>query len=152
MLANQSAVPHWFEPNMQLSRWVRRQRYQYKLRKAGRPSTLTDARIDALQSAGFIWDSHSNVWIVRYTDLRAFKKENGHCNVSFDKRAESTGQHNALASWVKHQRRQCKLLQLREPSHMTHERMTKLDRLGFQWRVKNGRRPQTTSSVGGVQI
>jgi hypothetical protein len=136
---------------MQLSRWVKRQRYQYKLRKAGKPSTLTDARIEALKSAGFIWDSHSNVWVARYNDLRAFEKENGHCNVAFDKRAGS-GQHNALASWVKHQRRQCKLLQLGEPSHMTPERMNNLDRLGFQWRLKNGRRTPTASSVDGAQI
>jgi hypothetical protein len=146
-----SAVPHWYQPNMQLSRWVKRQRYQYKLRKAGRPSTLTDSRIEKLQNAGFIWDSHSNVWVVRHNDLCAFERENGHCNVAFDKRA-GAGQHNALASWVKHQRRQCKLLLLGEPTHMTPERKNKLDHLGFQWRIKYSRRNPTASRVGGVQI
>jgi hypothetical protein len=69
MLANQSAVPNLYEPNIQLSNWVRRQRYQYKLRKAGKPSTLTDARIEALQSAGFIWEMLANQSAVKKPDL-----------------------------------------------------------------------------------
>jgi hypothetical protein len=133
-----SAVPHRYQPNMQLSRWVKRQRYQYKLRKAGRPHTMTDARIEALQKAGFIWDSHSNVWVGRHNDLRAFEKENGHCNVAFNEHAGS-GQHNALARWVKHQRSQYKLLLLGKPTNMTPERKNKLDHLGFQWRIKDGK-------------
>lgn len=140
-------MPHWFEPNMQLSRWVKRQRYQFKLRKAGKGCTLTDERIEALKRAGFVWDSHSNVWEERFNELCEFKKKHGHCSITFDKHRTSN---RALASWVKHQRRQHKLAKLGEPSHMTPERIAKLERIGFQWSVKHGRKPVSEHSVVGV--
>eukprot|EP00980_Cylindrotheca_fusiformis_P029717 scaffold23774_cov127-Cylindrotheca_fusiformis.AAC.1 len=134
----QSGVPHWHKPNMQLSRWVKRQRYQFKLRKAGKPSTLTNDRIEALKNAGFVWDSHSNVWEDRYNELVAFQAKNGHCNITFDK-TRTTCPHNAMASWIKHQRRQYKLSRMGVQSHMTQERVDKLNKIGFVWDVQHKR-------------
>ncbi len=53
-------VPSHNSPhNASLYQWVKRQRYQYKLKKAGQYSTLTDERESALEQLGFVWDPHS---------------------------------------------------------------------------------------------
>ncbi|KAL3895529.1 MAG: hypothetical protein SGARI_007422, partial [Bacillariaceae sp.] len=47
-------VPHHYPENQQLAQWVKRQRYQYKLKhQMGKHSTLSDDRQEALQNAGF---------------------------------------------------------------------------------------------------
>ncbi|KAG7372974.1 helicase domain protein [Nitzschia inconspicua] len=49
-------VPHCYPPNPKLAQWVKRQRRQYKRKKAGKHSTLTDEREEKLLAAGFIFD------------------------------------------------------------------------------------------------
>ncbi len=41
-----------------LARWSKRQRYQFKLLRDGKPSTMTEERIVALNGLGFAWNSH----------------------------------------------------------------------------------------------
>jgi hypothetical protein len=43
-----------------------------------------------------------------------------------------------LSIWVKCQRRQQRLIQKGEPSNMTHERIQKLDAIGFVWNPRKG--------------
>lgn len=75
-------VPHNFVNNFQLAQWVKRQRYQYKLKhKMGRHSTLTDEREVLLQGIGFCWDSHHASWMEHYQALIEYRKVHGHCNV-----------------------------------------------------------------------
>mmetsp|Transcript_27479 Transcript_27479/g.66724 ORF Transcript_27479/g.66724 Transcript_27479/m.66724 type:complete len:645 (-) Transcript_27479:74-2008(-) len=128
-----TAIPHFYMPNLKLSRWVKRQRYQYKLRLSKRPSTMTNQRITLLNKAGFIWDSHSNVWMERYRELSEFSKKHGHTSVTPNKKSKK---HNCLAAWVKHQRRQYKLMKMGCPSHMSPERIDLLDKIGFKWFVR----------------
>ena len=47
-------VPHTFQENPSLARWVKRQRYQYKLKNENKPSTMTDERIVSLENIGFV--------------------------------------------------------------------------------------------------
>ena len=54
-------VPHNFEKSA-LARWVKRQRYQYKLKIEGKQSTMTDDRVVVLEALGFIWDYHGAAW------------------------------------------------------------------------------------------
>ena len=58
-------VPQHFNENESLARWVKRQRYQYKIQQEGKSSTMTDERITVLENIGFIWDSHSAAWVER---------------------------------------------------------------------------------------
>lgn len=139
-----TAVPHFYTPNLKLSRWVKRQRYQYKLRLSNAPSTMTDKRITLLNDAGFIWDSHVNVWMERYRELKQFQKKYGTTSITVNK-TKSKKQSNCLAAWVKHQRRQYKLLQMGEPSHMTPERVELLDKIGFQWAIRTAPIPPSAS-------
>eukprot|EP00538_Stauroneis_constricta_P012921 CAMPEP_0119559046 /NCGR_PEP_ID=MMETSP1352-20130426/11777_1 /TAXON_ID=265584 /ORGANISM="Stauroneis constricta, Strain CCMP1120" /LENGTH=589 /DNA_ID=CAMNT_0007606601 /DNA_START=224 /DNA_END=1993 /DNA_ORIENTATION=- len=121
-------VPNKYSANPTLAGWTKRQRYQYKNKRDGKPSTMTDERVTALEKLGFIWESQGLSWNDRFHDLIAYKSKHGHCNVP------STYPHNPkLATWTKHQRRHFKLLKLGRSSNMTPERISMLNRVGFIW-------------------
>ncbi len=88
-------VPHNFRANPALAKWVKRQRYQYKLKHEKKHSTLTDEREACLQSMGFVWDSHRAIWEERYRMLWHFRETRGHSNVP------SNYHNKGLAIWVK---------------------------------------------------
>lgn len=89
-------VPHTYTDNAPLAQWVKRQRYQYKLKAEGKRSTLSDERVRLLNNIGFIWNSHDVVWEERWNELSVFKHTHGHCIVPSN--YESNPQ---LAVWVK---------------------------------------------------
>ena len=89
-------VPHSHPSNPQLSKWVIRQRYQYKLKKEGQHSTLTDARQQALDLLGFIWETHAVAWFERLEALKEYVAEHGHCLVPSNYEKD-----RPLAAWVK---------------------------------------------------
>jgi hypothetical protein len=124
-------VPHTFEENQTLSRWVKRQRYQYKLNQEGRVSTMTDSRIRQLEDIGFVWDSHAASWQERLEELQEYVKENGDCHVP-----SNYPKNPQLATWVKCQRRQGKLFWNGRASNMTLERIDALNQLGFSWGMR----------------
>lgn len=126
-------VPHTFEENQTLSRWVKRQRYQYKLMKENKVTTMTDSRVIQLEEVGFIWDSHSAAWHERLGELEQYLKKNGDSHVP-----SNCPENPQLATWVKCQRRQGKLFFNGRPSNMTRERATALNRLGFSWGMRHG--------------
>ena len=120
-------VPHNWSGNRSLAQWVKRQRYQYKLKQEGRHSTLTDERLHVLEDMGFVWSSHRASWEERYNDLAEFSNVNGHCNVP-----STYPENHQLSVWVKCQRRQYKLMrQGNRASTMTKERIMRLSSLGF---------------------
>lgn len=125
-----SAVPHTYPKNPQLARWVKRQRRQFKLRKEGRPSTMTTERLELLDSVGFIWDSHDLNWREKLEALTCFRREKGHCNVPSNFRDKK------LATWVKCQRRQYKLYWDGKPSAMSLNRIAALEKVGFEWEIR----------------
>ena len=137
-----------------MAQWVKRQRYQYKLRQDGKRSTLSDERVRLLNDLGFIWNSHDAVWEERLNELLLFKKIYGHCIVpsSYDPNPQ-------LAVWVKRQRRQYKFLQEGKSTSMTPERIAKLEQHGFAWDCRKnkdndagGQRSDPTTSITGVKL
>jgi hypothetical protein len=126
-----SQVPNSSNGNKQLARWVKRQRYQYRLRKEGTPSAMTDERIEALEKLGFVWDSHGAAWEDRLKELEKFKSTHRHCNVP-----SCYPQNSSLASWIKCQRRQYRLFREGKDSNMTMERIIQLEKMGFQWDIR----------------
>jgi hypothetical protein len=127
------SVPADWAVNHCLAKWVKRQRYQYKLKKEKRYSTLTPAREAALSKIGFHWKLHQVLWAERFDDLLRFKLEFGHCCVPAKYPANPT-----LAIWVQSQRRQYKLVMRKETSHMTVERVKKLNSVCFEWEPRSG--------------
>lgn len=126
-------VPHKYPENPLLAQWVKRQRYQYKLKARGDHSTLSDDRQDRLEALGFVWDSHRAAWDERFLELRAFQMSQGHVNVP------SGYKHNpTLAVWVKCQRRQYRLYRSGKASNMNEERVSKLNSINFVWNPRQG--------------
>eukprot|EP00934_Nitzschia_sp_Nitz4_P004095 Nitzschia sp. Nitz4//scaffold29_size155292//152139//153152//NITZ4_002692-RA/size155292-processed-gene-0.32-mRNA-1//1//CDS//3329546550//4085//frame0 len=124
-------VPHTFDENPSLARWVKRQRYQYKLKNEGKASTMTDERITLLENVGFVWDSHGASWMERWNELAEFSKLHGHANVP-----SNHAPNPQLATWVKCQRRQYKLFWEGKPSNMSLERINRLEQVGFEWELR----------------
>ena len=134
---------HWTE-NAPLALWVKRQRYQYKLKKEGQHSNLTDKREMALQELGFVWDSHGAIWEERLNELKQYRESRGHCNVP-----ANFAENRQLAIWVKCQRRQYRLFCEGQRSNMTEERIQKLSSLGFVWNPRS--RSSSTSCFGASE-
>eukprot|EP00538_Stauroneis_constricta_P011409 CAMPEP_0119556036 /NCGR_PEP_ID=MMETSP1352-20130426/8089_1 /TAXON_ID=265584 /ORGANISM="Stauroneis constricta, Strain CCMP1120" /LENGTH=660 /DNA_ID=CAMNT_0007602925 /DNA_START=261 /DNA_END=2243 /DNA_ORIENTATION=- len=125
-------VPHNWSVNLPLAQWVKRQRYQMKLKLEGKHSTMTTERQEILENLGFIWDSHKAAWEERLHELRQFCSNHGHTNVP------STYPENPqLSVWVKCQRRQYKLYVKNQKTNLTEERKMQLDSLGFVWNPRN---------------
>lgn len=124
-------VPNSFHENPTLAQWVKRQRYQYKLKQEGKRSTVSDERVTVLEDIGFIWDSHKVVWEERLEELLEYKMQNGNCNVP----SRYTG-NRQLAIWVKRQRRQYKFYCSNKPSSMTKQRIARLEAVGFEWDLR----------------
>ena len=65
-----------------LANWVVNQRVQYDYREAGKRSSLTDERFEALNQLDFCWEVHEQgEWMVRYRHLVEYKDTYGHCNL-----------------------------------------------------------------------
>ena len=123
---NHCNVPLKNYKNPSLSHWVKRQRYQYRVKQEGKHSTLNDERQASLEKLGFVWDSHAASWEERWNDLCVFHEIHGHSNVPKTYKANQQ-----LAVWVKGQRRQFKLHTQGKSSAMSMDRIEKLLYLGF---------------------
>jgi hypothetical protein len=124
-------VPNNCESNLELSRWVKRQRSQYKQLQEAKPSTMSVYRFNKLKEIGFVWDAHALSWKERLHELREFHKQKGHCNVP-----SHFPENPQLATWVKCQRREYKKFLLGQKSHATTERIAALQALQFQWEIR----------------
>eukprot|EP00957_Ditylum_brightwellii_P057976 4395799-Ditylum_brightwellii.AAC.1 len=102
--------------NKSLGKWVSIQRVSYK------KNTLSSDRIEQLNSIGFTWDEHEQLWKDKFDQLCAFKAQNGHCNVSkFD------AQKKSLGGWVNQQRF------LYKKNTLSSSRTEQLNSIGFIW-------------------
>jgi Helicase associated domain len=103
-----------------LGNWVVNQR---QIRKRG---GMPEDRIQLLDSIGFHWDQKAEerqaLWDTRFAELKAYKKEYGHCNVPKDG--------STLGTWVQAQRRGYKKGTLAE------DRTRRLNAIGFVWNTK----------------
>ena len=129
-----SLVPNFHPENQALAQWAKRQRYQYKLKQAGKRSTITDERVRALDEVGFVWGSHEAVWSERLEELKMFREQHHHCNVPCRYKPNQQ-----LALWVKRQRRQWKKKMDRLPNSLTDERQALLEEIGFVWDMRKGK-------------
>lgn len=123
-----SCVPHSYQGDPILARWVKRQRYQYKkFEENDATSTMTTFRIEHLNSIGFVWHLHESAWRTKFNELKAFQQRNGHCNVP-----SSECKNLPLVAWIRCQRRQCSVWRSgSNNTTMTAERHELLESLGF---------------------
>jgi hypothetical protein len=121
-------VPHRYSENIQLGKWVAKQRQQYRLYVKETKLSTTALRIQELESLGFDWSRLGATWEDRLSQLADYRKSHGHCNVP------SRYSENAkLGTWVRTQRQQYTLHLEEKPSNMTTFRIKELESLGFLW-------------------
>lgn len=94
----------------------------------GKPSSITQERIDLLNELEFSWNAQEAAWSRHIGDLIKYREATGHCHVPL-----SHPEYNKLGLWVKEQRRHYTLMKQGKPSHMTESRVKELDKLGFCW-------------------
>ena len=94
-------VPCPFPENPGLSRWVKRQRFEYQLRMDGNGSlrAMTTDRVVRLMLLNFTWNLRSRAWEKGYSALIEFLTKHGHTIVT----PEADPQ---LAQWTRKQRQQ----------------------------------------------
>ena len=115
--------------NKDLNRWVRTQRTMFNKFQRGEHTHLTPRRIQLLKKIDFCWDAKANTpsWQQRVEQLKEYKQRHGNCNVPQLYKSSPSG----LGEWV--------LIQRKNYWHgkMDAERISILEDLGFQWRLKN---------------
>jgi len=121
-------VPRSFAKNPRLASWVAEQRKQYRLRKLGKPSNMSDERVRLLNHLGFTWQAQCAAWNRHFNNLCSYKEENGTCLVPLN-----DDKYPQLGLWVKEQRRHRSLMVRGKHSHMTQERVDILNSIGFCW-------------------
>jgi hypothetical protein len=129
-------VPHNWTQNTPLAQWVKRQRYQFKLKKANRHTTLTDERMKSLDDIGFVWRTHDACWHEKFSQLEHFVQLHGHYKVP-----SKDSVYPGLAVWIKCQRHQFQLFSRgNAKSTITQERVKRLLSLGFSFDATTNKR------------
>ena len=113
-----------------LGQWVVRMRFLYRQDPPGKAKlTLTQERIDLLNSINFAWSTRSEeLWEKRVSDLRKFKQKHDHCLVP-----RNYSENPKLSAWVATQRKNYNRKQAGKTSPLTEERIRELDKMGFVW-------------------
>merc|ERR1712157_380747 len=70
-------VPQPYPENPKLVNWVRRQRRLYKEWVDGKPTAMTEERLNLLISAGFIFDTHKLKWQEHLSALDDYRRRTG---------------------------------------------------------------------------
>jgi len=114
---------------------------------------LSRVKMEQLYSSGFCWDVKAAAWDRQYRKLQAFHDLYGHCKVPAKdheiidmllkdgkaativrkKEGAESCKFAGLGVWVRNQRREHRKLMLGQRSTLTHDRLSALERLGFDW-------------------
>ena len=109
---------------------VAEQRKQYKLYQIGKPTSITEERINLLESLNFAWKAQEVAWEKHKAQLEKYYQEYGHCSVPLDH-----PHYPALGNWLKQQRRLYKRVKEGQPhNQLPPSRVLALENLGFDWR------------------
>ncbi|KAL7475654.1 hypothetical protein ACHAW6_001565 [Cyclotella cf. meneghiniana] len=109
-----------------LSKWVGKQREEYKKFINKESSQLDRTRIDRLNAIGFQWSLQQWTvvpWEDRFDALKKFKEEHGHLKIPRN--------HPYFGNWPNWQRTQYKLYRSGKASKITKDKVDKLISIGF---------------------
>lgn len=112
-------VSYRFELDRALGEWCCYQREDYK---SGR---MLPSRVKRLNELGFIWNLRDVKWNKCYLELVDFKGREGHANVP-----QRCASDKKLGAWCNTQRKSYK------NGRLSQERIEKLERIGFLWKVR----------------
>ena len=109
-------VPEDYEQDRELDLWIHNQRACH------RRGTLSRARVAKLNVLGFDWDPYETYWQRMFSELKAFKKQEGHCNVPARYR-----ENPPLGAWVYAQRGRFR------KGTLPLGKIQELASIGFEW-------------------
>ncbi len=115
--------------NISLAKWSAEQRAMW------RSGELISDRFLRLNRIGFAWDYREGLWDRRFTELKAYRRKCGHCQVS-----SYSKEHPALGNWVLFQRVQ------KRAGRLSRKRVRRLNQIGFDW-VSRGRSAEFRDST-----
>jgi superfamily II DNA or RNA helicase len=113
-------VPKEFPENLKMGAWVAKQRRLFN------SNHLSKARIEKLESIGFIWHTKNNRWQKNLHRLGEFKKRTGHYNV-----LKENPQDLQFDSWMRTQRTSYR------KGTLSQERIDALEAIGFPWELSS---------------
>jgi hypothetical protein len=99
-----------------LGQWVSNQKARYRLGK------LAEDRIQRLNEICFQWEPKIAAVESKFTELQAYRKKFGHCNVPY---------RTVLGTWVSEQRKRY------GQGKLSVDRIRRFNALGLQWDVKD---------------
>jgi Helicase associated domain len=111
-----------------LYQWMREQRRHYKRLQTGEPSLLTKARMEALESVNFSFDSFGATFSTRLQELTEFRRVYGHCNVP-----PHYSENSKLFVWVQRVRSEYQLKSMGENCILRQPHIHALNELDFSW-------------------
>uniref|UniRef100_A0A7S4QDV9 Helicase-associated domain-containing protein n=1 Tax=Ditylum brightwellii TaxID=49249 RepID=A0A7S4QDV9_9STRA len=111
-----------------LGHWVNNQRTAYKKFQLGESSSLTDTRVEAMESLRFEWRLRNEqlTWEEQFKKLRRYFRNHG--------KQELPPSNGSLGVWLAHQRREYGKFTKGEKSNITKERIKALNKLNPNWR------------------
>jgi len=118
-----------------LYNWILTQRKHYKLYQENKTSStfLNADRIAVLDAIDFQWNIRGeSFWQKHFESLTTYKAEHGDVRVP-----RLYAKNPKLGEWVTDQRRQWKFKMEGKSNQMSDERKTKLDEIGFVWKVRD---------------
>lgn len=109
-------VPEDYDQDRELGVWIHTQRAYSRMSKLSAP------RVAKLDELGFDWNPNQTCWQKMFSELKTFKKREGHCNVPARYRSNAQ-----LGAWVYAQRDR------RHKGTLPQEQLQKLSAIGFEW-------------------
>jgi hypothetical protein len=107
--------------NSRLAKWVAEQR---AMRRRGK---LRSDRFRRLEQLGFAWNYQDGLWDRQFTELKAYRRLHGHCQVP-----ARSKEYPSLGNWVHFQRVQ------KRAGCLSAKRARRLKQIGFDW-ISRGR-------------
>ena len=139
-------VPHKYEVDgAKLGVWLQNQRQEYKKHKTGKPSKLTQERIDQLEAVGVDWDAQEALWQSKFELLRQYKQAHGHCRVPAKYEIDGV----KLGLWLQNQRLQYKKHSQGKTAYLSQARIDALKAIGHDW---NPRASSSTATTGDEEM
>lgn len=127
-------VPMKLQENPSLGNFVNRQRVEYKKMMNGKPTTMTNTKVQELERIGFVFavrEGGHTSWDERLAELVAYQREHGDTLVP-----KKYPPNQSLGYWVNEQRSQYQRAMNGKSSTMNKKRQEKLNAINFKWSVR----------------
>ena len=128
-------VPYSYETidGVKLGTWLSKARVEHQNLIKGKPSKITQERVDQLEAIGVVWSVQKaplqSQWQSKFELLQQYRAVNGDCRVPQSYEINGV----KLGRWLQAQRRKYKKHKSGKPANITQEHIDQLESIGFDW-------------------